>query len=325
MVRVRAYERYALTRVASKRTTESKGNVRLLLGEYTSMNRRNLFVFAASFALTACIANPEMEESDENIGSAESGLVVKSAFYGGSTVTLGTGNDNAAWYVNMSDQGGGTRTSLAATITHGGLLNGLFGLDHLAIGIRGLSVEGAFQQMGLPLQTGTFLYGEQVQQAVSAGIVSQSNLKALASGRGITFWPKGQPYCKDSTRPCAIFENYTTNFTADGLVCANGRNKCSGAVAVDLTSGSFQVYLGADHWDTWVDVVQNGISRASISCRTISRTAALPNGDSRCGYQTGDAAFCDAFIGNVIPGTGNAIGRTVGATNINVAVHRDVE
>src|SRR5688572_1401353 len=129
-------------------------------------------VVVGGLALAGCGIDQDIDQdTDEDVASEQSALGTTTAFYAGSTVTLSANSaNNAGWYVNMSNAVWGYRTRLSATITHGGLLlDKNLGLDHLAISIRGASFDGTFQQMGLPNNTGTFLWGETVQQAVAAG------------------------------------------------------------------------------------------------------------------------------------------------------------
>jgi len=253
--------------------------------------------------LAGCNQALDENEFDENVDEQQSALIMANASYAGSTVTLNSGYNDSNWLVNQSDTVWADNTRLTATINHGGaLLNGFGALGHIAIGIRGCSFDWGFQQMGLPLQTGTFLFGEKVQEDYAAKKLSLVNLHAMVSGRGITFWPRGTSHCADSTRPCAIFENFTANTTGGGLV--------PGSVALDVTSSPFLVSLSADNWDTYVKVIQGGITRADVSCRSISGNSPL------CGPQAGDVAVADAFIAFV--NSPAMAGRTVGATGIQV-------
>ncbi len=242
------------------------------------------------------------EPAEENT-SSQALVIAASAQYAGSTVTLGAGDNDAVWIVNQSDAVWSDRTQLNATVTHGGALNASgTGLDHIAISVRGLSVEGAFQQMMKPLQTGTFLFGEEVSRA---GLTT-ANLKSLISGRGITFWAVGASQCSDSTRPCARFENYTFNFDGPGLI--------PNSVPLSVTTAPFQVKLTADDYDMSFTVLQNGVVRSSASCR------ALGNNSNLCGAQPDDTATADAFVAFV--NHAPIAGRTVGGTNISVTHFR---
>jgi hypothetical protein len=238
---------------------------------------------------------------------------VKVVRYAGSSVTLGAGDNDAGWLLNMTDSFRGEFTELSATIAHDSLLNSPAGLDHLAIGIRGPSVDALLGELGLPLAAGTFIFGEPTGR-----IASQRSLQRALAGRGITLWPVGSPYCRDLSRPCAIFENYTINLTGDGLVCASGRAGCSGAVALDMTGADYQVFVSADDYDVSATISQSGVVKASLSCRDVSTTAAKPFGDTRCAPQLGDVAHGDAFIANVVYGA--PVGRRVGVTDVSVRV-----
>jgi hypothetical protein len=295
------------------------------------MKIKHFIAFVLGFAAVGCgvEAGPE-EPADQGSLTSElqagsnfiPKLRTKSVSYAGSVTPLtpSMSQNDAIWFVNMPDSTYGDVTKLNATITHGGLLNGPYGLDHLVVGIRGLSVEQAFQQMGKPIQTGTFLYGEEVAQAVQSGQVTIDALNRLLSGRGITFWAVGSTYCQDKSKPCAIFENYTVNGrTGDGLACKDDkRDNCQGATAVALTSGSFQLNLTADDWDMRAVIIQSGKVVRSISCRAVTTNTSTPQGDPRCGAQPADVAYGDAFIGNVVHTLSFPV--SVGATNIQVSV-----
>jgi hypothetical protein len=270
--------------------------------QYTfSWTRAGARLVAAALMLGWPVGCAEpVEESTTSHGL----VTVASAYYAGTTLTLGSGDNDAVWFVNQSDAVWSDRTQLNAIVTHGGALNASgTGLDHIAISVRGLSVEGAFQQMMKPLQTGTFLFGE----AVSRAGLTTANLKALISGRGITFWGVGASQCSDSTRPCARFENYTFNFDGPGLI--------PNSVPLNVTTAPFQVVLISDDHDMSFKVLQNGVVRSSASCR------ALGNNSSLCGQQPDDAGTADAFVA-FVNGPGIA-GRTVGGTSISVTHQRD--
>jgi len=257
-----------------------------------------------TFVGFGCGSADESVEDEVEVGVQRDALIVASASYAGSTVTLGAGNNDAVWIVNQSNSVWADSTSLTATVAHGGALNAAgTGLDHIAIGVRGLSVEGAFQQMGLPLQTGTFLFGEMV---ASAGL-TPANLKALTSGRGITFWAVGAPQCSDPTRPCARFENYTYSHHGPGLI--------ANSVPLNVTEASFQVTLVSNEYNMSFTVKQGGIVKSSATCR------ALGNNSDLCGQQPDDAGTADAFVAFVNHAA--IAGRTVGGTNINVTHQND--
>jgi hypothetical protein len=256
-------------------------------------NTWTLASLVAPMVLAGC-AGPLEEE--ELLGSQSAALVSVRASYPGSTVTVGSGDNDATWLINQSDSLAIASTRLAATVTHGDALNTGFGaLDHLAIGIRGCSMDGGLQELGLPLQTGTFIFGEVVGRKVSL-----YNLDAMTAGRGITFWPRGDSaHCSNASRPCARFENF-----------AEGGGLLPGSVAFDVTSAPFQVTLSADDWDTTVRITQGGVTKADFSCRSVS------GNNPQCGAQAGNIAMADAFIAFV--NRSPIAGRTVGATDIQV-------
>jgi hypothetical protein len=253
--------------------------------------------FLLATCLAGCVAG---EEGEAGVAERGEGLVVANAFYPGSTVTLSAGDNDAVWLVNQSDAIWTESTRLTATVNHGGALNVAgSGLDHIAVGVRGLSVEGAFQQMGLPLQTGTFLFGESVSRAG----LTPTNLKSLTSGRGVTFWAVGASQCFDKLRPCARFENYTFNHSGPGLI--------AGPVALNLTTAPFQLTLTSDAYDMSFSVAQGGVVKGSGSCRAVGGNSGL------CGQQPDDVGAADAFVAFV--NHDPIAGRTVGGTNIGVA------
>lgn len=255
----------------------------------------------ASFVVLGCLAGCVGSVEDEaEVGVQRDALTITSALYAGSTVVLGAGDNDAVWIVNQSDSVWAESTRLTATVTHGGGLNAAgTGLDHIAIGVRGLSVDGAFQQMGLPLQTGTFLFGETM---ANAGL-PPATLKAATSGRGITFWAVGAAsQCADPTRPCARFENYTFSHQGPGLI--------ANSVPLNVTTAPFQITLESDAYDMSFTVTQGGVVKSSASCR------ALGNNSNLCGQQPDDAGAADAFVAFVNHAA--MAGRTVGGTNIRV-------
>ncbi|MFY9224112.1 MAG: hypothetical protein WAQ98_15685 [Blastocatellia bacterium] len=224
-----------------------------------------------------------------------------SASYPGSTITLGSGDNDGAWFVNQSDSIYTDRTRMTNTINHGGALLSTFsGLDHIVMGVRGSSLDEGLQILapGVPI-VGTWYYGEYVGRTVPTPA-----LYKMISGRGITFWAAGtNSRCADSSRPCAIFENYTTNLSGPGLIE-------SGKYPLNLSSSPFNVTLTADDYDMTVIVTQNGVNKGTFSCR------AMTGNDYRCGAQANDAGYADAFAAFV---NGPAMaGRTIGVTNINV-------
>jgi hypothetical protein len=259
----------------------------------------------ASFVVLGCLAGcvgsaeGEAVEGEDALGVQRDALIVSSAFYAGSTVTLGAGNNDAVWIVNQSDSVWPESTRLTATVAHGGALNAAgTGLDHIAISVRGMSADGGLQHLGLPLQTGTFLFGETVS---SSGMPTMT-LRAFTSGRGITFWGVGSTMCSDMTRPCARFENYTYNWDGPGLI--------PNSVPLNVTTAPFQVTLTSDAYNMSFSVTQGGVVKSSASCRS------LGNNSSLCGQQPNDAGAVDAFVAFVNHAA--IAGRTVGATNVQV-------
>lgn len=239
----------------------------------------------------------------EFVAKAAAPLPQYTASYGGSTITLGAGDNDGAWFVNQSDRIYTDQTRMTNTINHGGaLLSTASGLDHIVMSVRGSSLDAGLQILapGVPI-VGTWYYGEYVGRTVPS-----PHLEKMISGRGITFWPAGtNSICTDKTRPCAIFENYTIQSTtgSGGLIE-------SGKRALSLTSSPFNVTLTADDYDMTVSVTQNGVNKGTFSCR------AMTGNDNRCGSQINDAGFADAFAAFV---NGPAMaGRTIGVTNINV-------
>ncbi|MFP2924429.1 hypothetical protein ACLESO_04275 [Pyxidicoccus sp. 3LG] len=249
--------------------------------------------------LAGCGGTVENESVGEDaVGVQRDAVVVSSASYPGSTVTLGASPNDAVWIVNQSDSLWPESTRLTATITHGGALNSAgSGLDHIAISVRGMSADRAFQHLGLPLQTGTFLFGENVS---SSGMPTLS-LRAFTSGRGITFWSVGASQCNDMTRPCARFENYTYNWDGPGLI--------PNSVPLNVTTEPFQVTLTADAYNMSFTATQGGVVKGSASCLGLT-------GSSLCRQQPMDAGAVDAFVAFVNHPT--MAGRTVGGTNIGV-------
>ncbi|WP_224362954.1 hypothetical protein [Hyalangium versicolor] len=262
--------------------------------------RKVLFVVMS--CLVACGGPVEGEVREDELGVQRDAIVVSSAFYAGSTVTLGAGANDAVWIVNQSDALWPQSTRLTATVAHGGALNvANSGLDHIAISVRGMSADAGLQYLGLPLQTGTFLFGETVS---SSGMPPMA-LRALTSGRGVTFWAVGAQFCADKTRPCALFENYTYNWDGPGLILRS--------VPLNVTSAPFNVTLTADAYDMSFSVTQDGVVKGSASCRSLTAS-------SLCTQQPMDAGAVDAFVAFV---NAPAIaGRTVGATSIQVT-HSD--
>lgn len=246
---------------------------------------------------------------------------VTRVYFSGQSVLIPNANPNdAVWFFNNPDHLWGQLSELSATIVHDGFLNGPHGLDHIAISVRGASMEGLLQQIGpSSASTWRFTFGEHVSAAVAAGTVGMPQLRAALSGRGPTFWPVGAGVCSTAGMPCMVFENYTVNLDAPGLVCANNAWPCSAAVALPLGTGPFQVHVSADAWDTRTIVTQNGWTLANVSCRAIS------GGDARCGAQPGDQADGDAFIANVVADSGSGwSGRQLGALDVTVRVLRQV-
>jgi len=251
--------------------------------------------------LAGCVGpiDDEAVAGEDAVGVRREAVIVSSASYAGSTVTLGAGSNDAVWIVNQSDSLWPESTRLTATVTHGGALNAAgTGLDHIALSIRGMSADGGLQYLGLPLQTGTFLFGETVS---SSGMPTMT-LRAFTSGRGITFWAVGSTQCSDPTRPCARFENYTYNWDGPGLIV--------NSVPLNVTTAAFQVTLTADAYNMSFSVTQGGVVKSSASCRS------LGNNSSLCGQQANDAGAVDAFVAFVNHAA--MAGRTVGATSIQV-------
>jgi hypothetical protein len=242
-------------------------------------------------------------EEDESLEVQSEALQTVSAAYAGSTTIVSGAwnnapNNNAAWLINQSDALSILNTRLTATVTHdGALTTAASGINHVAIGIRGCSMDAGLLEMNMPLQTGTFVWGE-----VVASTVSQKTLYDMTAGRGITFWPIGTTMCADLTRPCARFENYAEVQGVPQVL--------PGPVALSLTAAPFQVVLFADDWDTTVKVMQDGVTKANISCRTVS------GNNPQCGAQPYNVAMADAFIAFVNDEVNPA--RTVGATSITV-------
>jgi hypothetical protein len=228
--------------------------------------------------------------------------------------------NDAVQLLNANDGAWGDLSELTATIVHDGFLNTNAGLDHIAVAIRGGSMEGMLGQMGYGANTpSVFTYGEHVGAAVGTGQVSVANLHRALSGRGPTFWPAGTPMCRDSRHPCMIFENYTVNLSAPGLVCqtTSPANPCGYDVALPIGAANFEVRVQADDWDTTTTVSQGGQVIATASCR------ALSGNDARCGPQAGDVAQGDVFIGNVVRNTGpGSSGRRLGTINSTARVLR---
>lgn len=228
--------------------------------------------------------------------------------------------NDAVQFLNARDTVWGDRSELTATIVHDGFLNTSAGLDHMALSVRGASMEGVLGGMGYGVNApSAFTYGEHVSAAYAAGQITLTNLHRALSGRGPTFWPAGTPLCRDTRYPCMIFENYTVNLSGPGLVCqtTSPANRCGYDVALPISSANFEVRVQADDWDTTTTVSQGGRVIATASCRAIS------GNDMRCGPQSGDAAQGDAFIGNVVRNTGpGSSGRRLGTINPVVRVLR---
>lgn len=231
-----------------------------------------------------------------------------------------TDPNDAVLFLNGPDSIWGDRSELTATIVHDGFLNTNAGLDHMALSVRGASMEQMMAAMGYGTNTAwKFTFGEYISQAAASGQLSISALYRAISGRGPTFWPKGSALCRDSRFPCMVFENYTVNQSGPGLVCQTPltTNPCGYDVALPVSSANFEVRVQADDWDNTTTVTQGGIVIATASCRTMS------GNDARCGVQSGDVAHGDAFIANVVRNTGpGSSGRRLGAINITERVLR---
>lgn len=239
----------------------------------------------------------------------------------GQSPTIPNSNPNdAVQFLNARDTAWGELSELTATIVHDGFLNTNAGLDHMALSVRGASMEGVLGGMGYGANAqSVFTYGEHVSAALSAGQISLGDLHRALSGRGPTFWPTGTPMCRDTRYPCMIFENYTVNLSGPGLVCqtTSPANRCNYDVALPISSANFEVRVRADEWDTTTTVSQGGRVIATASCRAIS------GNDQRCGEQSGDAAQGDAFVANVVRNTGpGSSGRRLGTINPIVRVLR---
>lgn len=223
-------------------------------------------------------------------------VVSQASFVGQTVVPSRAGPNDAAWFLNAQDGTWGERTEFGARIVHDGFLTTQgAGLDHIAIGIRGSSVDGLLAQIGPSTTTPwRFAWGEQLNAQVAAGSVGLPQLYASISGRGPTLWPTGSWLCTDQSRPCLVFENFTTNLTGPGLVCTGAPGACGRDVALSLGSGPFDLFIEADDYDMRVVIRQNGVLLANASCRQLAPF------DARCGAQPGDVAVADAFIGNVL-------------------------
>jgi hypothetical protein len=228
--------------------------------------------------------------------------------------------NDAVLFVNGPNWAQGDQSELTATIVHDGFLNTNAGLDHIAVSVRGASMESLLGSMGYGASaTSAFTYGEYVSAAVGSGQVSINALYQALSGRGPTFWPAGTPMCRDTRYPCMIFENFTVNLSGPGLVCqtTSPANRCGYDIALPLSSAPFEVRVVADDWDTSTTVTQGGRVIATASCRAVS------GNDARCGPQTGDVAQGDAFIANVMRNSGpGSSGRRLGGINATARVLR---
>jgi hypothetical protein len=271
------------------------------------MKRAN--VKSISFGVVCCLSlacGTAVPDAAEETGVSRQALTPISVSYPGNTVTLDAQPNDAMYLVNQVESIGSESTRLAASITHGGSLQGVSsGLDHIVLSVRGARLDGALSQLGLPLQTGNFIFGENARAAFDAGTLNLTNFMGLTSGRGITFWPAGSPNCPPgSPKPCALFENYSTNWeNLAGLIT-------SSSTPVDLNAGPFTVALVANDYDMTATVSQNGVQRLNLSCR------ASTWGDARCGAVAGDLGIADGFIAFV--DDNRMAGRTVGATGIQL-------
>jgi hypothetical protein len=285
----------------------------MLKNTLLSLNRCPL-VRAAATVLLFGLAAPAMAGSWQWVETSR----VSAA--GQSPIIANSNPNDAVQILNANDGAWGELSELTTTIVHDGFLNTNAGLDHIAVAIRGGSMEGMLGQMGYGANTpSVFTYGEYVGAAVGTGQVSVANLHRALSGRGPTFWPAGTPLCRDSRYPCMIFENYTVNLSAPGLVCQTTAmgSPCGYDVALPISAANFEVRVQADDWDTTITVSQGGQVIATASCRVLS------GHDARCGAQSGDAAQGDVFIGNVVRNTGpGSSGRRLGTINPTVRVLR---
>jgi hypothetical protein len=243
---------------------------------------------------------------------------VTRVYFSGQSVLIPQADPNdAVWFFNNPDHIWGERSELTATIVHDGFLNGPYGLDHLAVSVRGASMDGLLQQIGPSSTTPwRFTWGENIAAGVQAGSIGVPQLHAALSGRGPTFWPAGSPVCSNSSMPCLVFENFTVNLSGPGLVCSGNQvYPCANSVSLALSTAPFQIKVLADGWDTSTVVTQNGQIKANVSCRSST------GNDPRCGSQPGDVAVGDAFIANVVQSTGTGwTGRQLGALDVTVRV-----
>lgn len=281
---------------------------------FSSTNKPRRLALLASAAMLLALSVPALAGSWQPV-------VVSSVYSPGETATIPNSDPNdAVLFLNGPDSAWGDYTELTATIVHDGFLNTSSGLDHIAVSIRGASLEQMMAAMGYGANTPwKFTFGEYVSQAAASGQLSTTALHRALSGRGPTFWPKGHPLCSDNRYPCLVFENYTVNLSGPGLVCQSTSmsNPCGYDVALPISTANFEIRVVADNWDTTTMVTQGGNVIANVSCRTRS------GNDARCGMQSGDAAQGDAFFGNVVANTGpGSSGRRLGAINASVRVMR---
>jgi hypothetical protein len=294
------------------RRTENEGH-RMPKNTLLSSTRRPATRLAA-LALLLGLSAPAMA------GSWQLVEVSRVATAGQSPTIQNSDPNDAVHFLNARDSVWGEVSELTATIVHDGFLNTNAGLDHMALSVRGASMEGVLGGMGYGANApSAFTYGEHVNAAFAAGQITLTNLHRAISGRGPTFWPAGTPMCRDTRYPCMIFENYTVNLSGPGLVCqtTSPANPCGYDVALPISSANFEVRVQADDWDTTTTVSQGGRVIATSSCRAIS------GNDARCGPQSGDAAQGDAFVANVVRNTGpGSSGRRLGTINPVVRVLR---
>jgi hypothetical protein len=120
-------------------------------------------LFVVLGCLAGCVGSVEDEavegEGEDEMGVQRDAIVVSSASYAGSTVTLGAVDNDSMWIVNQSDSVWPESTRLTATVAHGGALN--------AAGVPG-STTSPSRSVGCPRREGFSTWGGRYRQARSS-------------------------------------------------------------------------------------------------------------------------------------------------------------